>query len=57
MSTTEINKFEVSLSEAEVTLSPGSAVQMTISMTNFQETADRLSVEMKIHLHMDQVLA
>ena len=40
-------KFEITLSDTEVTVSPGSAVQMTIAMTNNQDEADRLSVEIE----------
>ena len=44
---TDITKFEISLSDSEVTVAPGSAVQMTIAMTNHQDSPDRLSVEIE----------
>ncbi len=43
----DIQKIVVSLSEPDITLEPGSVVQLIVTMTNRQETSDRLMLEIE----------
>ncbi|HLK55137.1 MAG TPA: hypothetical protein VKU00_01150 [Chthonomonadaceae bacterium] len=44
---TEVQKIVVSLSLSDVVVEPGGGAQLVVSMTNRQETADRLSLEVE----------
>ena len=44
---TDVQKIVVSLSETDITIDPGSVTQMTVTISNQQETADRVSLEIE----------
>ena len=44
---TEVQKIVVSLSLSDIVIEPGGGAQLVVSMTNHQETADRLSLEVE----------
>src|SRR6185369_14457729 len=46
-SMTDIHKIQVSLSETDIAIDPGSVTQLIVTLSNQQETADRLSLEIE----------
>jgi hypothetical protein len=46
-SMTDVHKIVVSLSDPDLVIEPGSVAQLTITITNHQETPDRLSLEIE----------
>lgn len=46
-SMTDVHKIAVTLSEPDIVIEPGSVAQLTVTITNRQETADRLSLEIE----------
>ncbi|HLJ55098.1 MAG TPA: hypothetical protein VKT77_08645, partial [Chthonomonadaceae bacterium] len=43
----DVHKIVVSLSEPDLSIEPGTVAQLTVTMTNHQESADRLSLEIE----------
>src|SRR5258708_6242172 len=46
-SNTDIQKIVVALSTTDITLEPGHMAQLVVSMTNQQQSPDRLSIEVE----------
>src|ERR1700712_1858970 len=46
-SMTDVHKISVSLSEPDLVIEPGSVAQLTVTITNRQDTADRVSLEIE----------
>ena len=45
--TTDVQKIVVTLSETDIAVDPGSVTQLTVTISNRQETADRVSLEIE----------